>query len=290
MKKIIAFALAMIMAMSLCVGASARLTGDVDSSGRTTSADALIVLKYSVGLEKTINEKYADVNNDGKINSFDALDILKICVGTYTGELEINDDPVTLKSTVIDSVMKTKKFTVVTSVEENGENIPVTIMVDNNNMVTEMKYSGITMRVALLDGQVYCVLPKCPLLAGMTAYGKLVGGEEFSELGEFGTIEGLEFIKSEKVTVSGKTYTKETYKLAGRTEYSYTEYCYYFLGNEWKILETVTHTSTNNSGERVWAEDTEIQTIDSFKSGVDASYFKLTGIDLGEIDMNEFVG
>lgn len=282
MKKIIAFAMAMIMAASLCVSASARLVGDVDSSGKVNSTDALLVLKYTVGIEKTINTKYADVNNDGKVNSSDALDILKICVGLYKGDLEVNDD--TLKSSIVDKVMKTKKFTVVTTVEESGETIPVKIMIDGNNMATELTYSGVTMRILVLNGQTYCVIPN---FLGSSVYGRLVGEDLIPDFGEFGVISGLQFIKSEKVTKSGKTYTVETYKLAGKNEYSYTEYKYYFLNNEWKILETINYVNTLKDGKRVWTSTTDTQTIDSFKAGVDSSYFKLTGKNIGDIDMGK---
>lgn len=285
MKKIIAFALAMIMAVSLGIGASARLVGDVNSDKVTNSSDALLILQYIVGSQKTINEKYADVNGDGKVNSTDALEVLKICVGLYTGELEINDEVVTLKSKYIDPIISSKKFTLTTTVEQDGEKIPVTIMVDGNNMATQMTYSGMTLRVVILNGQAYCVMPK--FLLGQDVYGKLVGGEDMLDFGDFGTSAELEFVKSEKVTISGKTYTKETFKVAGSNEYSYTENVYYFLGNEWKILETVTHTSTVKNGERVWVEQSETQTIDTFKSGVDSSYFKLSGMNIGDIDMGD---
>ncbi len=286
MKKIVAFVLAMVMAVSLGIGASARLVGDINSDKVTNSSDALLILKYVVGLEKGLNEKYADVNGDGKVDSSDALSVLKICVGLYEGELEVEDEKVeTLKSKYIDPIITSNKFTLKTTVEQDSEKIPVTIMVDGKNMATEMTYSGMTLRILILNGQTYCVMPK--FLLGQDVYGKLVGGEDMLDFGGFGTSVELKFVKSEQVTISGKTYTKETYRIPGNSEYTYTENSYYFLGNSWKILETTTYTSTIQNGEKVWVEEKESQTIDSFKAGVDASYFKLSGMNIGEINMDE---
>lgn len=57
--------------------------GDLDSDSKVTSADALFVLRMSVGLEAetTDNKPLADVDSDGEVNSADALDILRFSVG-----------------------------------------------------------------------------------------------------------------------------------------------------------------------------------------------------------------
>ena len=53
--------------------------GDVDDDGNISSADALLVLRYSVKLENFTDSQIesADVNKDGDINSADALFILR---------------------------------------------------------------------------------------------------------------------------------------------------------------------------------------------------------------------
>lgn len=61
---------------------ASNLIGDVNGDGKVNSTDALIVLKYSVGL--SVNAKditLGDLNHDNKVNSADALIILKISVG-----------------------------------------------------------------------------------------------------------------------------------------------------------------------------------------------------------------
>ena len=57
--------------------------GDLDGDGKVTSADALLVLRASVNLEKFDNTKtkLADVDGDGVITSSDSLFILRNSVG-----------------------------------------------------------------------------------------------------------------------------------------------------------------------------------------------------------------
>ncbi len=62
---------------------SSSQKGDVNKDGRINSADALLVLQYSVGNAKLSSEQItlADVNNDKRVNSADALKILQYAVG-----------------------------------------------------------------------------------------------------------------------------------------------------------------------------------------------------------------
>lgn len=57
--------------------------GDVNGDGKTNSSDALIILRYIVGLIAFDSQEglLADVNKDNKINTFDALLILQYVVG-----------------------------------------------------------------------------------------------------------------------------------------------------------------------------------------------------------------
>lgn len=66
----------------------AKVYPDVDGNGKINSTDALLVLRYSVGLWSNIktDEQFmtADTNGDNKVNSVDALTILRISVGIIT--------------------------------------------------------------------------------------------------------------------------------------------------------------------------------------------------------------
>ena len=67
--------------------------GEIDDDGEITSADSLMILRQSVGLENFNDAKraLADVDNDGKITSADALEVLRYSVGLQingnTGEI-----------------------------------------------------------------------------------------------------------------------------------------------------------------------------------------------------------
>ena len=60
-----------------------RMLGDVNNDGEVTSADALAILKHSVGMEKLkgVDLLAADINGDGDVTSADALLALKRSVG-----------------------------------------------------------------------------------------------------------------------------------------------------------------------------------------------------------------
>ena len=59
------------------------IMGDVDSDGKVTTADSLLVLRNSVGLHELDDIKLiaADVDSDGIVTSSDSLFILRYCVG-----------------------------------------------------------------------------------------------------------------------------------------------------------------------------------------------------------------
>ena len=66
--------------------------GDMDSDGEVSSADALFVLRMSVGIEEQTaeNKTLADVNGDGEVNAGDALSILRFSVGLGEADSKIN--------------------------------------------------------------------------------------------------------------------------------------------------------------------------------------------------------
>ena len=58
------------------------LPGDADDNGAVEAADALIVLRFSMGMDQIVpNENNADVNGDGVIDASDALIILRMAMG-----------------------------------------------------------------------------------------------------------------------------------------------------------------------------------------------------------------
>ena len=64
--------------------AAAKLSyGNIDGDDMVTSADALIILRASVGLENFNSEqrKFADVNGDDRVDSADSLAVLRYSVG-----------------------------------------------------------------------------------------------------------------------------------------------------------------------------------------------------------------
>lgn len=84
MKKILAFTLSLLLAcQSFTAFADSQKIGDLDGDGEYTSGDALMILKYVVGINTPDEEQFkiADVNKNGKIETTDALRILKKVVG-----------------------------------------------------------------------------------------------------------------------------------------------------------------------------------------------------------------
>ncbi len=256
MKKILSILLSAILAVSvLGISASARPLGDVDSDKKANAADALKILQYTVGVLDTIDEKLADVNCDGNINSVDALIVLRICVGSYEGPTEVD-----LKPEVIDPIMKTGKFTLSTIVDTEDENgkpvsIPSTIMVNGNNMCTTMKYSGMNVRLLILNGKVYMVMPDLKVYMEMSK-------EDIGDidLGNMTFDDTSTYAGSFYSTYNGKTYTVDFYK---SEDGSVTDY--YFLNGKWAMI-----------GEHS-AKPESAQKITDFKAGVDESYFSLKG-------------
>lgn len=63
--------------VSIRVGESAALWGDVNGDGKVDSTDAVLLLRYAAKLSVTIDTSVADVSGDGKIDSTDVVLILR---------------------------------------------------------------------------------------------------------------------------------------------------------------------------------------------------------------------
>ena len=89
MKKFLSVILALVICVSVMPFAfAASVRGDANLDGSVNSVDALLILRYAVGLEDEVFNEYTyDVNGDYVINSTDALRILMIAVK--------KDDPLT---------------------------------------------------------------------------------------------------------------------------------------------------------------------------------------------------
>lgn len=85
MKKIISFAMCVVLALTFSLSAFAKFTcyGDVTCDKKVNSSDALCVLMASVGLQNLDSDgkRAADVDGNGKVNSTDALMILNFSIG-----------------------------------------------------------------------------------------------------------------------------------------------------------------------------------------------------------------
>jgi hypothetical protein len=263
MKKILSILLSAILAVSvLGISASARPLGDVDSDKKANAADALKILQYTVGALDAIDKRLADVNCDGTVNSADALIVLRICVGAYEGSTEVD-----LKPEVIDPIMKTGKFTLTTIVDTEDENgkpisIPSTIMVSGNNMCTSMKYSGMNVKLLILNGKVYMIMPDLKVYVEMSEDD--IGG---LDIGNMTFDDNSTYAGSFYSTYDGKTYTVDSYRA---DDGSVTDY--YFLNGKWAMV-----------GEHS-AKPEAAQKITDFKAGVDESYFSLKGFVKIDID------
>lgn len=91
-KKVLALAIAVIVAISMATVSFARYKGDINNDGTVNSSDALIALQFAVGSITEIDKVAADMDNDGLINSNDALAILRTSVGSLD-KVEIEEAP-----------------------------------------------------------------------------------------------------------------------------------------------------------------------------------------------------
>lgn len=120
MKKILAFTLSLLLACQTfsAFALPSQKLGDVDGDGQYTSSDALMILKYVVGID-TPNEqqfKIADINQNGKIETLDALKILKIVVGLE----QAPDDSVVDSSSENSVIDSSSENSIVDSSSENS--------------------------------------------------------------------------------------------------------------------------------------------------------------------------
>ena len=164
--------------------------------------------------------------------------------------------------------MKTGKFTlgtVVDTVDEKGNSvsIPSTVMVSGNNICTSMKYSGMNIRLLVLNGKIYMIMPDLKVYMEMRK--EDLGGLDF---GNMNFDDNQTYVGSFYSTYNGKTYTVDSYKSSDGSVADY-----YFLDGKWVM-----------TGEHS-AKPEEAMKITEFKAGVNESYFSLKGFK--KIDLNK---
>lgn len=174
----------------------------------------------------------------------------------------------TLRDSVIGKVVKTKKFTLQTSIISGGVKTPVTLAFNNENLCAEMTYQSIAMRMLIMDKKMYIVFP------AMKGYTEITE-EGFEGLGDLmSNITGDQtYVATTKVKDGSTTLICEEYKSSDGARVKY-----YFDGNTWKRWET-------ESG-----SDISIFEVSSFSGNVDSSLFSLSGyqkIDLSSAGLSK---
>lgn len=263
MKKAFSVFLALIFAFSLSAVASARLVGDIDSSGMVNSSDALRILRYTVGQITEISTS-SDINGDGRVNSTDALIALKIAVGSYDGELETDGEQATsFKRDTVDPIINTGKFTLKTQTEGEDGVSTVTLMVNGNDICAETVNDKITARVLVLGSETYIVIPDF-IMSGVGVYSEYDGDFNVNVGGDG----DAQYVASEFVIVDGEQLVCETYELSNGSVSKY-----YFKNGSWVMLSVEADGVTTT------------QKVLNLKKGVTQSYFSLNGLIKINLDL-----
>ncbi len=191
-----------------------------------------------------------------------------------------------LVNDVLKPIFKKKKFTIVGTTVVKGNSVPMTVVVDGDNVaiVTStkdiMNASGMAMskeeaammqqvmgdeiRVVVKDGKTYSL---------MELFGKKVYMEE-NALGMNTSgftdpiVEDMTYVKTTTVKNGGKTYTCEEYKTTGGTIKKF-----YFLGKQLARMETISNGATT------------VIEVTSLSTNVNSSYFSIAGYT--KFDENE---
>lgn len=114
MKKSMKRFFAVVLTVALCftvmpMAFAAGVRGDVNKDGKTNSADALLILRKSVGYKDNDCDAYrADLNNDGAVNATDALRVLQMAVGSDNPTGYSKNEVIKFYSDAFDSIAMSK--------------------------------------------------------------------------------------------------------------------------------------------------------------------------------------
>lgn len=235
------------------------------SNAKTTTMDAL---KASEALSQIGNDLSGMANLDEENFQSDKEALVK--PGTDIKKTSLRDD-------VIFKVIKGGKFTLnMTLKAANGEDTPVTLVVNNKKMAADMsmplrdsKADHLTVRMIIDGDSVYTVLPDYNMYFKMSS-------DEIGNLDELKNIASSDgtYVGSTKVKINGEDHTCEEYKSSDGTVIKY----YFNSKKEWKRMEVITE------------DEVAIYEISSFSNKADESIFSLNGYAdmsalLGQMDM-----
>lgn len=138
MKKKVALVLSLVIAISVCLcapcSASSLVAGDTDLDGTVTVADAFLALHHSVDKRslRFDGANLADITQDQKITTADALVILQYAVGLIT-EFDTAEQVVSNTFEVMDSNVENDAYTIDTSYDS-------TFIMDNTGLAPYTAY------------------------------------------------------------------------------------------------------------------------------------------------------
>lgn len=163
-----------------------------------------------------------------------------------------------LKSKVIDPVIKSKKYTLKTTIIAQDIKMPMTMCISDKDYAAtlEMKMGtlNIAARVFSKEGKYYLVIP----MFGMYSEVDQETSEEISNPSGDLTVSST-YVKSTKVKEGNTTYTCEEYKTTDGKTVKY----YFNEKNEWKRWEVI-------DGDNI-----SVFVIDKFSKDVDEAMFKI---------------
>ncbi len=162
----------------------------------------------------------------------------------------------TLREDVVLKQFKDGKFTLKMKLKaSSSEEMPMTVASDGNKLAADVTMKGASIRLLIQEDGVYAVLPSAKLYIKYTS-DEIGGLEDLKNLANTND----SYVSSTKVKQDGVEYTCEEYKTEDGTTMKY-----YFAGNEWKRMETIS------------GEDVAIYEIESLSSKVDNNLFSLKG-------------